>query len=541
MNLKVTIALLLGFASSFVRAQEVSDDNSIMKPKDPIVTMLDSLVTLKNVIRYTESNSLPNGIDKTVPVYTDEETMAKMAKISTPIPMTFNKQVKDYINLYAYKRGALTARVSGLSRLYFPTFEQTLDKYGIPIEFKYLSIVESALNPTAVSPMGASGIWQFMYNTGKLYNLNINSYIDERRDVALATDAACRYFKEMYEVYGDWLLVVASYNCGPGNVNRAIARAGGSKNFWEISKYLPAETRGYVPAFIAVTYVMNYSKDFNISPVAPAFCFYEIDTIGVKNKISFKQLSLSLDVPYDVLAFLNPTYKKGIIPGEGYKLSLPANKIALYIANEENIYNQSGKELEPTSFALKVDNSDQGDYNYKRVKKYFKVKRGESLYQFADRTDCSAKEVKKWNRLKSTKLKSGQSLMVYANVKQKKAVKRDNDDANIASAKKDSSKSNDSTVAVTSTTNDSLSETANVVSDDNANSGDDAQVASAEKGTKSKSKYVYHLVQPGDTLWNIAKRYDGVTVEMIKQVNNLTSKSMIKVGSKIKVPSNTNG
>lgn len=541
MNLKVTIALLLGFVSTFVSAQEVSDENSVIKPKDPIVTMLDSLVTLKNVIRYSESNSLPNGVDKTVPVYTDEETMAKMAKISTPIPMTFNKQVKDYINLYAYRRGALTARVSGLSRLYFPTFEQTLDKYGIPIEFKYLSIVESALNPTAVSPMGATGIWQFMYNTGKLYNLNINSYIDERRDVALATDAACRYFKEMYEVYGDWLLVVASYNCGPGNVNRAIARAGGSKNFWEISKYLPAETRGYVPAFIAVTYVMNYAKDFNIYPVSPAFSFYEIDTIGVKNKISFRQLSQSLDVPYDVLAFLNPTYKKGIIPGEGYKLSLPANKIALYIANEENIYDQSGKELEPTSFALRNDDGDQGGYNYKRIKKYFKVKRGESLYQFADRTDCSVKEVKKWNRLKSTKLKSGQSLMVYVNVKQKKAVKRDNDDANIASAKKDSSKSNDSTVAVTSTTNDLLSETANAVSGDNANSGDDTQVASAEKATKSKSKYVYHLVQPGDTLWNIAKRYDGVTVEMIKQVNNLTSKSMIKVGSKIKVPSNTNG
>ncbi len=358
MKLKVTIALLLGMVSFFTNAQEADDNSNVIRPKDPIVTMLDSLVTIKNVIRYTETNSLPNTSSENVPVYTDIETQEKMAKMSTPIPMTFNKQVKDYINLYAYKRGQLTSRVVGLSRLYFPTFEQTLDKYGIPIEFKYLAIVESALNPTAVSPMGATGIWQFMYNTGKLYNLNINSYIDERRDVQLATDAACRYFKDMYEVYGDWLLVVASYNCGPGNVNRAIARAGGSRNFWEISKYLPAETRGYVPAFIAVTYVMNYAKDFNIVPVAPAFSFYEIDSIGVKNKISFRQLSQSLDIPYDVLAFLNPTYKKGIIPGEGYKLNLPSGKIALYVANENNIYNTSSKELEPTSFALKNETED---------------------------------------------------------------------------------------------------------------------------------------------------------------------------------------
>ena len=154
-----------------------------------------------------------------------------------------------------------------------------LDKYNIPVEFKYLSIVESALNPVAVSSAGATGIWQFMYNTGKLYGLNINSYIDERRDVMKATDAACRYFKEMYDIYGDWLLVVASYNCGPRNVNRAIARAGGSKNFWEISRFLPAETRGYVPAFIAATYVMNYANDYQIYPKAPAYTFYDVTVL----------------------------------------------------------------------------------------------------------------------------------------------------------------------------------------------------------------------------------------------------------------------
>jgi membrane-bound lytic murein transglycosylase D len=521
-KIKAIFICLTAVLSALVSVAQETESGG-MKPNDPIVAMLDSLVTLKNVIRYSNITAV-NSPDETAPFYSEDIIRERISKIATPIPLTLNKQVKEYINLYAYKRPQLTARVLGLSKLYFPTFEQALDKYNLPIEFKYLSVVESALNPTAVSHCGATGIWQFMFNTGKLYNLNINSYIDERRDVNLATDAACRYFKEMYEVYGDWLLVVASYNCGPGNVNRAIARAGGSKNFWDISRFLPAETRGYVPAFIAVCYVMNYAAEHNISPVAPAFSFYDIDSVGVKNKISLRQLSNSLDIPYDVLSFLNPIYKKGVIPGEGYKLNLPANKVALFVTNEESIHNQSKQELDPYSTVA-------SNTNYREVKKWYIVKKGETLTQFARRTDCSSKEIKRWNKLHSNTIRKGQKLMVYVLQKEKIDNVAENNNAVDTIAKDDSSK------AIASTNADSslLDSSRNVIVSVETNNETISQ-----KGNNNITKYVYHTVQAGDTLWNIAKRYDGVTVETLKEINNLSSKSKIKVGLKLKVP-NSNG
>ncbi len=486
-----------------------------LKPNDPIVAMLDSLITLKNVIRYSNITSVNTPDEQTGPVFSEEIIRERISKISTPVPLTLNKQVKEYINLYAYKRPQLTSRVLGLSKLYFPTFEQALDKYNIPLEFKYLSVVESALNPTAVSHCGATGIWQFMYNTGKLYNLSINSYIDERRDVNLATDAACRYFKEMYDVYGDWLLVVASYNCGPGNVNRAIARAGGSKNFWDISRFLPAETRGYVPAFIAVCYVMNYAAEHNITPVAPSFSFYDIDSVGVKSKITLRQISNQLDIPYDVLSFLNPIYKKGIIPGEGFKLNLPANKVALFVTNEENIHNLSSQELQPYSAASNAE--------YKEVKKWYTVRKGETLTQFARRTDCSSKEIKRWNKLRSNTIKKGQKLMVYVLVKEKEEM--------VAEAKPSSDKQ-DSTKVVSAKADSLVTDSAVALS----NADEAQQNDQSKESDKAIAKYIYHTVQPGDTLWNIARRYDGVSVETLKEINNLSSKSKIKVGLKLKVP-----
>jgi membrane-bound lytic murein transglycosylase D len=517
----------MGILPFFGNAQYATDEN-LFKPKDPIVTMLDSLVALRNVIRLSEIDMLSNdNIDENAANLSDEFIQTRISKISTPIPLTFNKQVKDYITMYAAKRPQLTSRVLGLSRLYFPIFEQTLDKYNLPIEFKYLSIVESALNPTAVSPMGATGIWQFMYNTGKMYNLTINSYIDDRRDVQLATDAACRYFKDMYAIYGDWLLVVASYNCGPGNVNRAIARAGGSKNFWEISKFLPAETRGYVPAFIAISYVMNYAKEYKITPVTPAFTFFNVDTIGVKNKLTFRQLSDMLNIPYDVISFLNPTYKKGVIPGEGYKLYLPAEKIALYLANEDNIYARSGKDLEPSSFAI-----SEPDVNYVQVKKYVAVKKGESLFAFANRHDCSAALIKKWNKLKSNHVSAGQKLLVLVTVPQKTA--KTSTALLPSKVKQDSVKAADS--CLVQAQKDSSTDRENVALTTDSHENQSMEVGGAANGA---AKYIYHLVQPGDTLWNIARRYDGVTVEVLKEVNNFTPKSTLKVGDKIKVPSNS--
>ncbi len=512
-KLVYSIALLLPFIGN---AQVV--DKTQPNSGDPIAAMLDSLVSIRNVVRLSETNlQQPSVFSENDAVLSDAFIQERISKISTPIPLTYNYQVKNYINLYASQRAQLTSRVLGLSRLYFPYFEQMLDKYNLPVELKYLAIVESALNPTAVSSAGATGIWQFMFNTGKMYGLNINSYIDERRDVRLATDAACRYFQDMYAIYGDWLLVIASYNCGPGNVNRAIARAGGSKNFWEISRFLPAETRGYVPAFIGATYVMYYANEYNITPIAPTFTYFDVDTVGVKNKISFRQLSQTLNIPYDVIAFLNPIYKRNMIPGEGSRLYLPTEKISMYLANEESLYAASGTELQPSSFAI------ADDVGYVQVKQHVKVRKGENLYTFARRNDCSAKQVKKWNGLRSNYIKAGQKLVVYATIKQK-SVPVENTTTTAANNKADSVNENNTVKA------DSASQTeTDAVTTDN-------KTTEVSQAQSAASKYIIHLVQPGDTLWNIAKRYDGITVEKLKEVNNFTPYSTLKVGSKLKIP-----
>ena len=493
---------------------------------DPIVEMLDSLVTLNNVIRYNNQNGLAQGTTtKTnLPVYSDEIYRQRMSKIYSPIPLTYNNEVKKYIDLYAYKRRELTSRVLGLSNLYFPLFEEILDKEGLPIEFKYLSVVESALNPVAVSRVGATGLWQFMYNTGKLYDLKINSYYDERRDPVKATYAACKYFKDMYAIYGDWLLVIASYNCGPGNVNRAIKRSGGKKNFWEIARFLPAETRGYVPAFIAVTYVMNHAEEHQIFSVAPAYNYFEVDTIAIDNGVSLRKVADAIDLPVDVLAYLNPLYKRGVIPDteNANILRLPISKVNAWLAVESTLFApevpvpavaSNATETDSTPVAVvKVDSETSGSFNYvyKKVRKNHTVRSGENLTELARKFDCSVPELKKWNRLKSGSLLKGQRLSYYTTVK----VKVPSNGNETLTAHNDE------------TTSDSTS-------DENVQS----ETASAV-GSDSKSGYIYHKVEKGDTLWNIAKRYEGVTVKQIMEFNRITDITNLKPGTKLKVKLN---
>ncbi|HNR21248.1 MAG TPA: transglycosylase SLT domain-containing protein [Bacteroidia bacterium] len=530
----VLIAVTSGFTSRAF-AQEKQIETAITT-NDPIVSMLDSMVTLNSVIRFNELNPLHKPSDNSVPVFSQEEIEKQMAKIQTPIPLTYNHAVAQYVNVYAKNKRQLTSRLMGLSKLYYPLFEQELDKQGLPLEFKHLAAVESALNPIAVSPMGATGIWQFMYATGKMYGLSIGSYVDERRDPYLSTVAACKYFKDMYAIYGDWLLVIASYNCGPGNVNKAIARAGGVKNFWAISRFLPAETRNYVPAFIAATYVMNYAKEYNIAPATAEFMYHMVDTVTVKNRVTFNQLSKALDVPREVISFLNPIYKKGVVPGgdEIFKLMLPTNKIAVYIANESSIEKYSTEELTPVQYAFKED-----DFIYKEVKKTAIVKKNETLKQFAQRTKCSVGEIKKWNKLASSKLKRGQKLSYYALVKVPKPKEKVQE---AVAAKNDSVQIN-----VTDSTGTALASNVETLSKVDDQTEVDSNSKVAEDGTLQltyepgkearKSNYKYHTVQRGDTLWNIARRYDG-TVEQLKQMNNLSRNATIKVGAKIKVPVN---
>ncbi len=501
-------------------------------PNDPIAAMLDSLVTINHVIRFSYMNDHGNTTGVTdnfnIPAFTAEEYRSRISRIVTPIPLTYNASVKQYIDLYACRKRELTSRIMGMANLYFPMFEEVLDREDLPLEFKYLSVVESALNPLAVSPVGATGIWQFMYNTAKLYDLKVTSFLDDRKDPYKATVAACKYFKDMYAIYGDWLLVIASYNCGPGNVNRAINRSGGKTNFWEIARYLPAETRGYVPAFIAVCYLMNYSREHNLFPVSPAFSYYDVDTVAIHQGVSFSTISKAIDVPEDILAYLNPTVKRRYIPDmpETFTLRLPANKVYSFVAQESNIFKADSVPPPSPLPVFAIDNKAKapvdvslapGEMVFKQVRKTHTVLKGETITEIADRYNCTIAEIKKINGLKTTKLKSGQKIRVFALVKVKEGPRE----------------------PVNNTKE--LSQRPDTVSGDTAIQAGAVQTAPAkpvaDRQTRQNQqvKYIYHLVQKGDTLATIAKRYDGVTIQQLKDFNKIKSSSQLRPGTKIKV------
>jgi membrane-bound lytic murein transglycosylase D len=489
---QTSLLFAMMFSFSDEGRAQIINEQPVISPSDydPIAATLDSLVNLHYIQRLSQSGSSPATDFKPheVPSYTADIYTTRIQKIQTPIPLCYNRQVREYIDMYALKKRGLTERVMGLSSFYFPMYEQVLDQQGLPLEFKYLSIVESALNPMAVSRVGATGLWQFMLATGRMYDLKVNSFIDERRDPYKATMAACQYFKDMYAIYNDWLLVIASYNCGAGNVNRAIARSGGKKTFWEICNYLPKETRGYVPAFIAVTYLMNYAAEHNLTAVPPVLTYFEADTIMVDQKVQLRDVADVLNVPYDLVAYLNPIYKRGVIPDgdEPMALCLPVNKITPFLANLSNIYKP-----EDVSASLTVAEPEE---NSVLIKKYHQVRKGDQLSSIANRYHCTVNDLKRWNRMKSTRLSIGQKVTVYV---KNKAVSKQVLAKNEKPAKKDKSRLSATTA-------------------------------------KAGEKLVYHTVEEGDTLWKIALRYEGMTVEQIKQINQLHSNDL-KIGTKLKI------
>ncbi len=522
-------AILL--VSGFLFTSSVSAQNKTELDNDPIAAMLDSLVSLSFLEKYSSTAAdkyiaNANYDSKDVPSFSDEVIAERMSKIKSPIPLTFNSQVRNYIDMYANKKRSLTSRALGNADLYFPMFEQVFDREKIPVEFKYLSIVESALNPIAVSHMGATGIWQFMYATGKMYDLQIDSYVDERRDVYKSTVAAAQYFKNMYAIYGDWLLVIAAYNCGPGNVNKAIARSG-SRNFWELSPYLPAETRGYVPAFIAVTYVMHYANEHNIIAKAPALTHFEIDTVHVTRGVSFNKLASSLEISPELVSFLNPIYKRNYIPSSDSPqvLVLPRIKVSSFITNAESIYMDDPAVLYAAS-SKTFETTASGSYEYvtREVKTSYTVRRGDNLSTIASKNSCTLAELKKWNKLRGNTINAGQRLVVYKEVKHK--VAKPEPKAPVVNsteqmAAKSTTVKNDSSVASIITVTDSA--TAH------------AEVSETKTVIPTNSSYVYYIVQPGDTLWNIAQRYEGVTVQQIRNSNNISNTKGLKPGTKLKI------
>ena len=378
---------------------------------NPLVASFDSLL-LSNLSFSDALFSYDSTIEEsTPPIFSDSiyDARIKHLDTKTPIDLVFNPYVKQYINVYTKQRRQQMSRMMGLAAYYFPVFETILDQFNLPLELKYLALVESALNPKAKSWAGATGLWQFMYNTGKEYNLKVSSYVDERMDPFRATIAACEFFKKSYSVYGDWSLVLASYNSGRGNVNKAIRRSGGKKNYWQIRRFLPKETRSYVPAFIAVCYAMNYASDHKIYSAKPSMFFREVDTIEVKHRIDFEYLSSSLDISLDELEFLNPAYKINVIPkvdGRTYHLVLPIDKMGVFVSNEKEIY----------AHFIKLDAEKRKNYpkySEQDERVVHRVKSGEYLGKITRRYGCSVKKIQQWNNLKNDNIRVGQRLVLY--------------------------------------------------------------------------------------------------------------------------------
>jgi len=532
--------------------------------------MLDSLADLTifrdNVhLNGTKDNGYSSDY---IPYFSDSTYRERIAEMNdqSPFEYVYNSQVRMFIDLYAYKKRALTARIIGLSQIYFPLFEEQLDKYNMPLELKYLAVIESALNPIANSRAGAKGLWQFMYGTGKVYGLKVTSYVDDRYDPYKSTIAACEHLKDLYDIYGNWSLALAAYNSGAGNVNKAIRRAGGIKNFWTIYPYLPRETRSYVPAFIAASYVLTYANQHNIKPIDPGILYYDIDTVTVKNVVTFDQISEMLNVPMEELIFLNPWFKQKVIPATPdfpYSLRLKKEYVGNFVTNEAALYAyRTRNNLHKDSLQVMVDNS------YRSTQVYV-VRSGDNMASIAKKFNMTVSELKALNNLSKNYVKSRQRLLVYTKDSRVEPLpssvtggnRQETATASVTETRQEPApaakptyhvvKSGETLSAIAGkyhcTVNqimawNNLSKSTIFVGQKLKVSGSSGTSSGSSSGSSSKTtntsgsaKYTWYTIKAGDNLWDIAQDND-CTVSQIKSLNNITNANRLKAGQKIKIP-----
>lgn len=501
---------------------------------DPVIMNLDSmsyssLTRNKLFLCNDELLSYINMSPEQLPQYTDAEIEKRMKLIPSMVNLQYNRDVRAFIDFFVYKRREMMTRMLANAQIYFPMFEEALDRKKMPIELKYLPIVESAFNPLAQSHAGAVGLWQLMPGTARLLGLDINSYVDERKDPHLSTQAAVEYMRRMYNIYHDWQLVLAAYNSGPGNVNKAIARAGGVKDFWTIKNFLPSETRAYVPIFIAAVYVMHYAKDYHLYPAEPKRELYSVDTVMVSAKVSLQHISNVVGIPQNELQMLNPSLRVGVVPNtaNGFALNLPVNYFGIFESRKDIILND-------TTQAVKVA-------EISAVPSFIihKVRSGESISNVARKYHCTTKEIMKWNRLRSSYLQKGQKLKILTFPAVPAAPKKE--EASPAKPASPAQPIADEVVAngdqntsgeEAEDGSDTVAETSNVHPEENEGAGP-TKVQPAPKEAP-KAKVMYYVVQRGDTLWNIAQK-KGLSVTKLRTDNGLSPKSTLKIGTKLKI------
>lgn len=483
---------------------------------DEIAACVDSLwlkeLTNQDIFPELLNDIATIDVDKEVDYELSTELLKARLKemdAKSPFNIQYNPAVENVIKSFLKNRKKSFERLMAISEYYFPVFEEALAKENVPLEIKYLSIVESALNPKAVSRMGATGLWQFMYATGKEYNLNVDSYVDERSDPVKSSKAATQYMTKMYRIFGDWELVLASYNSGAGNVAKAIRRSGGQQNYWNIRKYLPKETQGYVPAFLATMYIYEYHKEHGIVPNRAMVKHFETDTVMIKKEMSFKQIADLMDVPVSQIQLLNPAYKMNVVPfypNKPHFLRLPKDKIGVFTSNEDKIYAYVDRErtkiempyyvTESRVASTKDTSSNSSKYSSKT--KYHTVRRGESLGLISNKYGVAVTDLKRWNNLRSNTINSGAKLKIISTVKESVPTPK------VVPTAVD--RPEETAIASSETTNDSNSD--------------------------DKETSIY-TVQKGDNLSSIARKFN-ISVAELKELNNMDD-AVVKLDSQLKV------
>ena len=520
-----------------------------INPEDYTAEVSDSLLNLWYVHNRVNSEDISEydmdsvKFESNVP---DEVYIERIRQMNSFITLPYNDIVKNYIILYSEKMPTKMANILGLSKYYMPIFEEILNRYDLPEELKAMAVIESALNPTAVSRAGAKGMWQFMYATAKMYGLHIDSFVDERLDPVKSAEAAAQYLQDSYEIFGDWNLAIASYNCGAGNVNKAIRRSGGKRAFWDIYPYLPRETRGYVPAFVGALYAMTYYKEHGIKPEAiemPA----HVDTFKISKMLHLKQVSDLTGAPLDELKNLNPQYSHNIIPGNSkeYILRLPYNYTNAFIDMEDSLYRHKADEYFNPVTLKKIQDGADGE----RI--VYRVKSGDYLGRIASRHRCTVAQIKRWNNLSSNNIRVGQRLVIYRGGSAPASSSSSSSKATAATGT--SAPANATTYIVKSgdvlgkiaerhgctvaqlkswnkLTSNNIRIGQKLIVSDASSSAQKATAASAQSG-----EYTTYTIKSGDSLYSIAKNYPGISAQDIMDFNGLSS-SKIKPGMIIRIP-----
>jgi membrane-bound lytic murein transglycosylase D len=510
--IKFRLLTVLFILSAFSLEAVERNDTIIIKTDSDTVRITRDLDSLINswYVKLALQNGPGPVTDSIIPEFSDSVYTARLRKINSVIKLPYNNIIRNHIHVYTVRRVESTQAIIGLSDYYFPMIEDIFDSFGLPVELKYMAVIESALNPNAVSRVGATGMWQFMYSTGRMYGLTINSVVDERRDPVKATYAAAKYLKDMYNIFNDWVLVIAAYNCGPGNVTKAIRRSGNRKDYWEIYYRLPRETRGYIPQFIAATYILNNYKAHNIQPLAINIPI-STDTIMVNKDIHLTQISEVLNLPIGELRALNPQYRTGLVPGntKPQSLTLPIAHIGDFIDLADTIRShKSDIYLNKANLTVNPSRSTYLPPDIKgKTRLYYTVKDGDNLGFIAEWYKVGLSDLRYWNDIYSNTIRVGQKLSIFV----------------------DPSKS-DYFSAIDKMT---FAEKQATLGKSPVSNQPATQVASSS--ASGDQEYIIYTVQYGDTIWDIVKKYPDVTTSEVLSLNNITDPGKLYVGQKLKI------